>query len=275
MTKPIIVLVAPQMGENIGACARAMLNCGLNELRIVNPRDGWPSERAQAMASGAFEKMLPVQVFDTTADALKDCHYTYATTARPRDMVKPVMTAKDAAIDVHARTSRDQKLAYLFGGERAGLSNEDVALSHSIITIPMNPDFSSLNLAQGVLLCAYEWYQESIISCLQELNHSPLPSPMGRGGLKSSILEENLGERLSTHAELNNLFIRLEEELRNRGFFRTQEMQPAVMRNLKNMLSRAEMTEQEVNTFHGMITTLIGRKGEVKKPPATGQAVFE
>ncbi len=259
MQKPIIILIAPQMGENIGACARAMLNCGLDELRIVNPRDGWPNERATAMASGAFDKMPPVSVFSSTADAIADCHYTYATTARPRDMVKPVMTAKQAATDVHKRTSQGQKIAYLFGGERAGLSNEDVALSHAIITIPMNPDFSSLNLAQGVLLCAYEWYQESI---LQGLSPSPLPSPVGRGSLKSSPLGEDLGEGLAPHAELNNLYNRLEEELRSGGFFRTQEMQPTVMRNLKNMLSRAQMTSQEINTFHGMVTTLISKKGK-------------
>lgn len=236
--KPVIILINPQMGENIGACARAMLNCGLEELRIVNPRDGWPSERADAMSAGALERMPPVKVYENTADSITDCHYVYATTARPRDMVKPVLDAKQAAIDCRARQAQGQKIAYLFGGERAGLSNEDVAFAHSIITIPINPDFSSLNLAQGVLLCAYEWYQTSEIKM-------------------TSVMEENLP---APHHELDNLFIRLEDELRSGGFFRTQEMQPTVMRNLKNMLSRAEMTSQEINTFHGMITTLSGKK---------------
>lgn len=236
--KPVIVLVNPQMGENIGAAARAMLNCGIDELRIVNPRDGWPNDRAEAMSSGAFDKMPPVQVYDTTAQALADCHYTYATTARPRDMVKPVMTAKEAALDARTRESQGQKIAYLFGAERAGLDNEDVARSHAIITIPVNPEFSSLNLGQGVLLCAYEWFQAGEHPAAT-VDPDTLPAP---------------------HDELDNLYGRLETELRSGGFFRTQEMQPTVMRNLKNMLGRTEMTSQEIKTFHGIITVLTGRK---------------
>lgn len=236
--KPVIILVNPQMGENIGAAARAMLNSGIDELRIVNPRDGWPNERADAMSSGALAKMPPVQVYNTTAEALADCHYTYATTARPRDMVKPVMTAKEAATDARTRESKGQKVAYLFGAERAGLDNEDVALSHAIITIPVNPDFSSLNLGQGVLLCAYEWFQAGHVKS-DVVDPDTLPAP---------------------HAELDNLYNRLEQELRAGHFFRTQEMQPTVMRNLKNMLGRTEMTSQEINTFHGIITALTGKK---------------
>ena len=243
--KPVIVLVNPQMGENIGAAARAMLNCGIDELRLVNPRDGWPSEPANIMSSGAIDKMPPVKVYDTTAEALADCHYTYATTARIRDMVKPVMTAKEAASDCRARETQGQRCAYLFGAERAGLSNEDVALSHAIITIPVNPDFSSLNLGQGVLLCAYEWYQLAAV----------------KGLPRTATTELAKAEELpAQHAELDNLYKRLEEELRAGHFFRTQELQPTVMRNLKNMLARAEMTSQEVNTFHGLITALTGKK---------------
>ncbi len=243
--KPVIVLVNPQMGENIGAAARAMLNCGIDELRIVNPRDGWPNERADAMSSGALEKMLPVKVYNTTAEALADCHYAYATTARIRDMVKPVLTAKEAASDCRTRESQGQKCAYLFGAERAGLDNEDVALSHAIITIPVNPDFSSLNLGQGVLLCAYEWYQLAAIKGIPRTATTELSKQ---------------AELPAAHDELNNLYNRLEEELRAGHFFRTQEMQPTVMRNLKNLLGRAEMTSQEVNTFHGLITALTGKK---------------
>ncbi len=238
--KPVIVLVSPQMGENIGAAARAMLNCGIDEFRIVNPRDGWPNERADAMSSGAFAKMPPVQVYNSTAEALADCHYTYATTARSRDMVKPVLTAREAATDARSREAQGQKIAYLFGAERAGLDNEDVALSHAIITIPVNPDFSSLNLGQGVLLCAYEWFQA--------------------GHVKNTAVDPDILP--AQHAELNNLYNRLEQELRAGHFFRTQEMQPTVMRNLKNMLGRAEMTSQEVNTFHGLITALLGTKNQ-------------
>lgn len=234
---PAIILIEPQMGENIGAAARAMLNCGLTDLRIVNPRDGWPNERAEAMSSGALEKMPPVQVFTSTADAVADLHFVYATTARPRDMVKPVFTARAAANDILARG--DQKTGYLFGPERAGLSNDDVALAHAVITIPMNPDFSSLNLGQGVLLCAYEWFQ-AVTDAPAHFNPADeAPAP---------------------HGEVNEMMVRLEGELSEGGFFRTQELHPHVMRNLKNTLLRAQMTSQEVRTFHGIITTLIGRK---------------
>lgn len=225
------------MGENIGAAARAMLNCGLTDLRIVNPRDGWPNERADAMSSGALERMPPVQVFNSTAEAVADLQCVYATTARPRDMVKPVFTARGAADDIKARGT--QKTGYLFGPERAGLSNDDVALAHAIVTIPMNPDFSSLNLGQGVLLCAYEWFQ-------------------AMDGTPALIKPDE--DAVAPHGELNELFDRLERELADGGFFRTQELRPNVMRNLKNMLVRMDMTSQEARTFHGIITTLTGKK---------------
>lgn len=234
---PAIILVEPQMGENIGAAARAMLNCGLTDLRIVNPRDGWPNERADAMSSGALERMPPVRVFGSTAEAVADLHFVYATTARPRDMIKPVFTARGAADDIKARVN--EKSGYLFGPERAGLSNDDVALAHAIVTIPMNPDFSSLNLGQGVLLCAYEWFQA--MDATPALINPP-------------------EEEIAPHGELQELFDRLEHELSEGGFFRTQELRPNVMRNLKNMFLRGNLTSQEVRTFHGIITTLIGRK---------------
>lgn len=240
--KPVIVLVAPQMGENIGSCARAMLNSGIEDLRIVNPRDGWPNERAQSMAAGALDKMPPVQVFTSTADALADCHYSYATTARTRDMVKPVLNAKQAALDVHKRSAQGQRCAYLFGCERTGLENEDIALADAVLTIPVNPDFSSLNLGQGVLLCAYEWFQAGV-----EADPRIVRIP-------------DDDERAATMDERNNLYTRLEDELESSKFFKNPDMQPTVMRNIKNMLSRAEMTVQEVNTFHGMIAALIGKK---------------
>lgn len=237
--KPVIILVGPQMGENIGACARAMLNCGIDELRIVNPRDGWPNEKAEAMAAKAFDIMPPVQVYNSTAEAIADCHVVYATTARPRDMVKPVMNAREAADDVHARGSTGQKCAYLFGCERTGLENDDIAQAHAIITIPVNPDFSSLNLAQGVLLCAYEWFQAQ--------PHLPMP-----------VDPENLP---APQEDFDNLIKRLEQNLADTGFFRTPEMQPTVMINIRNMLIRGQMTSQEINTFHGIIKILMdGRK---------------
>lgn len=232
--KPVIILVRPQMGENIGACARAMLNCGIDELRIVNPRDGWPNERAQSMSSGALEMMPPVKVYNTTAEAVADCHYVYATTARPRDMVKPVVNAREAAEDVHAKSAEGQKCAYLFGCERTGLENDEIALAQAIITIPVNPAFSSLNLGQGVLLCAYEWFQA----------HPHLPMP---------IDPENLP---APQAEFDNLMNRLEQALADGGFFRTPELRPTVSRNIKNTFVRTGLTSQEIKTFHGIIKAL-------------------
>lgn len=238
---PAIILVNPQMGENIGAAARAMLNFGLTDLRLVNPRDGWPSAPAQAMAAGALDKMPPVQVFETPAAAIADCHYVYATTARRRDMRKPVLNARDAAIDIRTRHDTGQRTAILFGAERSGLENDDVALAHALITVPVNPDFSSLNLGQSVLLLAYEWFQASPATP-DSLEKEP-PAP---------------------HGQLLELFERLETELSARNFFRTGGHKPIMIRNLRNMLSRAELTDQEVRSFHGIITALTGKKLQEK-----------
>ncbi len=234
---PAIILVNPQMGENIGAAARAMLNCGLDRLRIVNPRDGWPSERAEAMSSGALGMMPPVQVYTSTADAVADCHFVLATTARPRDMVKQVFTARAGAIEARQRSLQGRKIGFLFGAERAGLVNEDIALSHGVITIPLNPGFSSLNLAQAVLLVAYEWMVTDDETPGRQFDTVPV-----------------------THDKLHELFARLETELEAHGFFRNPDQKPSMVRNLRSLLVRADMTEQEARTFHGMITALTGRK---------------
>ncbi len=238
--RPVVILINPQMGENIGATARAMLNCGLTTLRIVNPRDGWPNERANAMSAGALEKMPPVEVYDSTASAIADMHHVYATTARPRDMVKNVMTAHAAGADMRTRTNQGQRLGLLFGAERSGLENDDIAISGTVITIPLNPGFSSLNLGQAVLLVAYEWMVAGDLTppC-QMINNNSFPS---------------------TQDSMTNLYHRLEDELQNSGFFRTPDMKPTVLRNLHAMLTRAEMTDQEVNTFHGIISALVGKK---------------
>lgn len=237
---PVIILVHPQMGENIGAAARAMLNCGLGELRLVKPRDGWPNERAEAMSSGALGKMPPVQVFETTAEAMADCHYVYATTARPRDMVKPVLTPRATATDIAARIRGGQRTAILFGAERTGLNNDDIALAQAIVTIPLNPGFSSLNLGQAVLLLAYEFSQAGDDTpAIQNPTGDSFPAP---------------------HDKLKELYDRLEHELAAHHFFRSEDMRPTIVRNLQNMLGRAHMTDQEVRTFHGVISALTGRK---------------
>jgi tRNA/rRNA methyltransferase len=237
---PVVILVNPQMGENIGATARAMLNCGLVSLRIVNPRDGWPNDRAAAMAAGALDMMPPVEVFTSTADAIADLHHVYATTARPRDMVKNVMTARAAATDMRAREQSGQRIGLLFGAERSGLGNDDVAISGTVITIPLNPGFSSLNLGQAVLLVAHEWMSanDTTPPC-QLINNDSFPA---------------------TQDSMTNLYQRLEDELEQNGFFRSPDMKPTVLRNLHSMLTRADMTDQEVKTFHGIITALLGRR---------------
>lgn len=238
--QPVIVLVNPQMGENIGAAARAMLNCGLCHLRIVNPRDGWPNERANAMSSGALELMPEVQVFETLADALSDCQSVYATTARSRDLVKPVLTPRFAAEDMARTIKNGEKTAILFGAERAGLSNDEVAFAHKLITIPLNPGFSSLNLGQSVLLIAYEWSQ-----MVFEADQETLPTG------KSDI---------ATGEEFENFFGRLDQELISARFYRVDEMKDIISRNIKSLFQRAKPTNQEINTLHGILTALITKK---------------
>lgn len=236
---PVIVLTHPQMGENIGASARAMLNCGVSELRIVNPRDGWPNERADAMSAGALSVMPPVSVHATTEDAIADLHFIYATTARPRDMVKQVMTARSAASDMRARVADGQRVGILFGAERSGLVNDDIAMSGVVITIPLNPGFASLNLAQAVLLVAYEWLMAG----------------------ETTMNQLTVGDSFpATQDAMTELARRLEEELESGGFFRAPDMKPTVLRNIRALLSRAQMTDQEVKTFHGMISALVGKR---------------
>ncbi len=239
-SRPSIILVNPQMGENIGASARAMTNFALSDLRLVNPRDGWPSEPAKANAAGALDIIPPVQIFDTTAESLKDFHTIYATTARPRDMRKGVLTPKQAALDIQANQTNGKRSAILFGGERAGLSNDDIALAHHIIAIPVNPEFSSLNLAQSVLLIAYELLQVNDQTPAKEM-------PVGDSAP-------------ATHEELHDFMERLEAELEGHHFFRNEDMRPTMTRNIRNIFSRSDMTEQEVRTFHGIISALIGKK---------------
>jgi tRNA/rRNA methyltransferase len=236
---PVVILVNPQMGENIGAAARAMLNCGLSELRIVNPRDGWPNEKADAMSAGALALMPPVRVFKTTAEAITDLHHVYATTARPRDMVKSVKTARSAAADIRIRAAQGQRLGLLFGAERSGLVNEDIALSGTVITIPLNPGFASLNLGQAVLLVAYEWM-------------------MAGDEAKDHL---SIGKSFpATQDSMIEFYNRLESELQDSAFFRAPDMKPVVVQNLRAMLTRAEMTDQEVKTFHGIISALTGKR---------------
>lgn len=233
MTKPVVILVRPQMGENIGAAARAMLNFGLDELRLVAPRDGWPSAQADAMSAGALDKMSAVQVFESVCDAIADCHYIAATTARLREMNKPVLTPSELAETYASRSGEGQKVALLFGAERSGLNNDEVAMAHSIVNIPANPDFSSLNLAQAVLLVGYEMFQAQC--AIEPVAEVDPPAPQ---------------------ADFENFFTRLESELDKGGFFRTEELKPITLRNLRTMFLRGDFSQQEISTLHGIVTSL-------------------
>ena len=222
------------MGENIGAAARAMLNFGLSDLRLVDPRDGWPNVEAERNASGALdgENNVRVQVFNTLSDAISDLHFVLATTARRRDLVKDVYTPHSASGEMIKRQSSSQRCGVIFGGERAGLDNDDVALAQGIITIPTNPDFSSLNLGQAVLLQCWEIFraQDSGVSTAIEPN-----APASQG-------------------KLDEFLNRLEAELENADFFKSEGLKPTMLRNIRSIFTRADLTEQEVRTLHGILS---------------------
>lgn len=242
--QPSIVLVRPQMGENIGAAARAMLNFGLTDLRIIAPRDGWPNQAAIDMAAGAFDEMPPPRLSETLAEGCAELHFLFATTARMRDMAKPIFTAAAAAQESHTLIHSGARVGFVFGAERTGLINDEVAACHAILNIPVNPAFPSLNLAQAVSLIAYEWFQHE--------HQNTLPA--------TGITSHAPMDALASHAELENLFTRLETELTEGGFFKTPEIKPVMVRNIKNFLLRADMTAQETRTFHGMIAALKNKK---------------
>ena len=250
---PAIILVEPQLGENIGFAARAMLNCGLIDLRLVRPRDGWPNAKARAAASGADQVIQRARVFEEVAAAVSGLQRLYATSARPREMVKPVVTPRQAAAEMRAAVAKGERVGVLLGPERAGLTNDEVALADAIIQVPLNPAFASLNLAQAVLVVGYEWWQAA-----SEV--PPVCVPLGKSPR-------------ATRAQLLGLFTHLEGKLDAAGFLRNKEKRPSVVRNLRNMLERAELTAQEVRTLRGVIASLVepraqraGRKRAQAKP---------
>ncbi|MEM7423558.1 MAG: RNA methyltransferase [Pseudomonadota bacterium] len=232
---PVIVLVEPQMGENIGAAARAMWNFGLRRMRLVAPRDGWPNPAAVAMASGAASLIDEAQVFESTAMATADCNLIYATTARPREMTKRVLTPEAAMAEASAMGGRT---AIVFGPERAGLQNSDVALAQAIVSVPVNPAFASLNLAQSVLLMAYEWRRQ----------HDP-------GAAERIEGEHTLP---AAGASVDALCAHLVAELDAAGFFYPDHKRPVMTASLENLIRRAAFTEQDVRTLFGVIRALSG-----------------
>lgn len=230
---PSFILVRPQMGENIGAAARAMLNFGLERMRIVDPRDGWPNPKAVAMASGAGRLLDNAGLFPTVQAAIADCDYVFATTARGRELVKPIVTPERAMEMARAMAAEGKRVGVLFGPERAGLENEDVALANAIVTVPVNPDFPSLNLAQCALLMGYEWRRQT---------ETVAPEVMGlaRTEFASRVDVEKLGDHF-------------EERLEAAGFFFPPDKAEGMKLNLRNMWARLGLTRAEVQTFHGML----------------------
>jgi tRNA/rRNA methyltransferase len=242
---PAIVLVHPQLGENIGTATRAMLNCGLTDLRLVAPRDGWPSDKARSAASGADAVLDQSRLFQTVEAAIGDLQHVYATTARDRYMVKRVVTPRQAAAELRALTGEGRACGILFGPERAGLLNDHVVLADTVISVPLNPAFSSLNLAQAVLLIGYEWFIAG------ETPSAELPTGDSAPATKKTLI---------------SLFEHLEEELDRNGFLRNAAKRPSMVRNIRNLLQRAQCTEQEVRTLHGVITAFAGPRDR----PETG-----
>lgn len=236
---PAFVLVRPQMGENIGAAARAMLNFGLERMRLVAPRDGWPNPRAVAMASGAGRLLDHAGLFATTAEAVGDCTRVYATTARARDLTKPVLTPAAAMAEARAEIAAGQRVAVLFGPERTGLENDDVARANALIRVPVNPDFASLNLAQSVLLLAYEWMQSADATPEVQLHLA---------GTEPAPAQEV--ERLAQHWE---------ERLEAQGFFFPPEKAPGMKITLRNLWSRMPLTRADVAILHGALRQLLRR----------------
>ncbi len=242
---PTILLVRPQLGENIGMCARAMLNCGLQDLALTAPRDGWPSDKAVSASAGALDMMPDVAVYDDLPQALETYHYVYATTGKLHPVAKPVLTARGAAVDMKARIDRGEKIAILFGPERSGLHNDDLIHAHAFVTFQSNPDFASFNIAQSVLLMAYEW--------MLQAEHVP------------DVYVHEDASPPAPHAQVEALCLRMFSALEDVHFFRTPHQRPTMERNLRALLSRAQMTEQEVATFHGMVTAF----GGGKQPPGS------
>jgi tRNA/rRNA methyltransferase len=229
--QPVIVLVRPQLGENIGKTARAMLNFGLTELRIVAPRDGWPNPDAGPSAAGADIVLDRAQIFDKTADSVADCSNIYATTVRKRGMTKPVVTPEEAAIEIHNQSG---KSAILFGREASGLASEDVALARAILTVPINPDFGSLNLAQAVILCAYEWSKtQKLVQPTIEEEYPPAPQE-----------------------ELEGLIEHFEELLEPKGYFLPEDRAAATRKTLRNILTWPRWNHLQVRTLRGVLSSL-------------------
>lgn len=249
---PAVILHAPQLAENIGAVARVMANFGLQDLRLVRPRDGWPQDRAWASASGADWVLDGARVFDRTEDALADLQIVYAATARPRELQTPVLTPREAAPALNREAADGRATGVLFGGERAGLETADVGLCQAIVTIPIDERFRSLNLAQAAAVVAYEWRLTVLDRPRAGFAHNQAPP--------------------ASQAETLGFYEHLEGELDFSGFFFPPEKRPSMIRNLRAVFARAGLTDQEVRTLRGVVTALTKGRGRVLARLAAEQA---
>ena len=236
-SQPAFVLVRPQMGENIGAAARAMWNFGLDRMRIVAPRDGWPSSKAVAMASGAGRLLDEARLSPDVPDALADCSFVFATTARPRGLTKPVFSPEAAMKLAAEKIAAGEKVAVMFGPERAGLENEDVAKANAIISVPVNPAYGSLNLGQCVLLTAYEWQRQV-------------------GKIEHQVVEMGKAD-WATGVEIEKLSDHFESRLDEAGFFYPATKAPNMKVNLRNLWSRMALTNADVQMLHGIMRQMV------------------
>ena len=234
---PVIVLVRPQLGQNIGKAARAMLNFGLTEMRLVAPRDGWPNPDAGPAASGADVVLEGAEVFSSVQEAIADCSLVFASTVRRRDLVMPVVGPEEMAREIRSTAGRS---AILFGPERSGLESEDVALATRVVTVPINPDFGSLNLAQAVILLAYEWSRGADLA-QPTLKEAEPPAPM---------------------AELDGLVAQLNADLDRLGYFHPPERTPATQATIRTILTKAQWSSREIKALRGMIRALAEPKGK-------------
>jgi tRNA/rRNA methyltransferase len=230
------------MGENIGAAARAMLNFGLERMRLVAPREGWPNQSAVAMASGAGRVLDDAVLVERTVEAVADCTYVFATTARQRDLTKPVMTPERAMQVAREKIAGGEKVAVLFGPERAGLENDDIALANAIISVPVNPEFPSLNLAQCVLLTGYEWRRQTVEVAAE--------------------ITEMAGSDWASAIEVDRLAAHYEETLDSAGFFFPETKSESMRRNLRNLWSRMPLTTADVKMLHGMLRQMVRWKNK-------------
>lgn len=255
---PAIILVEPQLADNIGMVSRAMANFGLDELRLVAPRDGWPNEKARIAASGANYIIDDAQAHATFEDSIADLNWVAATTARQRDLRKPVLSPEATIKEIKTRIARGERCGILFGRERNGLETSEIANADAIVMIPVNSRFASLNLAQATLLLGYEWMRTNDDASL------------GRVTTYEQPVQEGLylnRDKPATKAEMEGLYAHLEAELERLGFFNTPHKRPTVVRNIRTMLGRMQATEQEVRTLRGIVATLAQGKGHGRKSP--------